>query len=51
MDKIEEIFANNRQWVTEKLAIDADYFENLVKDKTPNFYTLAAATAVLLPKN
>ncbi len=37
MDKIEEIFANNRQWVTEKLAIDADYFENLGKGQNPEF--------------
>ncbi len=37
MDKIEKIFANNRQWVTEKLAIDADYFENLGKGQNPEF--------------
>ncbi|WP_462249370.1 carbonic anhydrase [Ferruginibacter sp.] len=37
MDKIEKIFANNQQWVTEKLAIDADYFENLGKGQNPEF--------------
>ena len=37
MDKIEEIFANNRQWVTEKLAVDPDYFENLGKGQNPEF--------------
>lgn len=37
MDKIEEIFANNRQWVTEKLAVDPDYFETLGKGQNPEF--------------
>ncbi len=37
MDKIEKIFANNQQWVTEKLAVDADYFENLGKGQNPEF--------------
>ncbi len=37
MDKIEEIFANNQQWITEKLAVDADYFENLGKGQSPEF--------------
>ena len=37
MDKIEKIFANNKQWVAEKLAINPDYFENLSKGQSPEF--------------
>lgn len=37
MDKIEQIFANNRQWVAEKLAIDPDYFSTLGKGQSPEF--------------
>ena len=37
MDKIEEIFANNKQWVADKLSVDADYFEQLGKGQHPEF--------------
>ena len=37
MDKIEQIFVNNRQWVSEKLSTDPDYFKNLSKGQTPEF--------------
>ena len=37
MDKIEQIFANNRLWVAEKLAVDPDYFKNLGKGQNPEF--------------
>ena len=37
MDNIEQIFKNNEAWVKEKLAIDADYFENLSKGQQPEF--------------
>lgn len=32
---LEQIFANNRRWVEEKLRIDADYFENLSAGQSP----------------
>ncbi len=37
MTAIETIFANNKQWVADKLKIDPDYFENLSKGQTPEF--------------
>lgn len=37
MDKIEKIFANNKEWVAEKLAINPSYFENLSKGQSPEF--------------
>ena len=37
MDAIEKIFANNKQWVADKLAIDPKYFENLSKGHNPEF--------------
>ncbi len=37
MDPIEKIFANNKQWVADKLAIDPKYFENLSKGHNPEF--------------
>lgn len=32
---IEQIFANNRKWVEEKLRIDADYFQKLAQGQSP----------------
>ena len=32
-----QIFENNRKWVTDKLAVDEKYFENLAKGQTPEF--------------
>jgi carbonic anhydrase len=37
MDKIDKIFANNKQWVAEKLSVNPDYFENLSKGQSPDF--------------
>ena len=37
MEKIEKIFANNRQWVAEKLSVDPDYFSKLSKGQSPEF--------------
>ncbi|MES2134376.1 MAG: carbonic anhydrase [Bacteroidota bacterium] len=37
MENIEQIFKNNEAWVQEKLAIDANYFENLSKGQQPEF--------------
>jgi carbonic anhydrase len=37
MNKIEQIFANNKIWVAEKLAISPDYFEKLSKGQNPEF--------------
>ncbi len=33
--KIEQIFQNNKSWVSDKLAIDKDYFKNLSKGQNP----------------
>jgi carbonic anhydrase len=37
MDKIEKIFANNKEWVAEKLSVNPGYFENLSKGQNPEF--------------
>ncbi len=37
MDKIGKIFANNKLWVAEKLAVSPGYFENLSKGQSPEF--------------
>ncbi len=37
MSMIEKIFENNKKWVTEKLSIDPNYFENLSKGQHPEF--------------
>lgn len=37
MKKIEEIFANNKEWVAQKLSVDPAYFENLSKGQSPEF--------------
>ncbi len=37
MEKIEKIFANNKNWVAEKLAVNPAYFENLSKGQSPEF--------------
>lgn len=34
---MEEIFKNNRQWVSEQLAKDPDYFTNLAKGQNPRY--------------
>lgn len=33
--KIEQIFQNNKNWVSDKLAIDKEYFKNLSKGQNP----------------
>ena len=35
MDKIEQIFANNKLWVAEKLSVDPEYFDKLGKGQNP----------------
>lgn len=37
MEKIAQIFANNKQWVADKLSVDPDYFEHLGKGQNPEF--------------
>lgn len=37
MKNIDQIFANNKLWIAEKLAIDPAYFENLSKGQNPEF--------------
>ena len=32
-----QIFKNNEKWVTEKLSLDPEYFENLAKGQTPEY--------------
>jgi len=35
--KIEDVFKNNKAWVSEKLALDKDYFNKLSKGQNPEF--------------
>jgi carbonic anhydrase len=37
MTAIDKIFANNKQWVADKLSVDPDYFDNLSKGQKPEF--------------
>ena len=37
MSKIEKIFENNKTWISEKLAVNEKYFENLSKGQSPEF--------------
>ena len=37
MTTYEQIFENNRKWVSKKLAGDKDYFTNLSKDQKPDY--------------
>ena len=37
MATYEEIFENNRKWVSSKLAQDKDYFAKLARDQTPEY--------------
>jgi len=37
MKNIATVFENNKKWVAEKLAVDANYFENLAKGQSPEF--------------
>lgn len=34
---VEDVFKNNEKWISEKLAIDSDYFTNLSKGQSPEF--------------
>lgn len=34
---VQEVFANNEKWISEKLSIDPDYFTNLAKGQNPEF--------------
>ena len=33
----EQIFRNNKKWISEQLELDENYFENLLKEHTPEF--------------
>jgi hypothetical protein len=46
MKNIDLIFENNKKWIAEKLAIDANYFENLSTGSILSFYTLVVPTVV-----
>jgi carbonic anhydrase len=37
MTSYEQIFANNKQWVSEMKRRDADFFEKLAKDQSPDY--------------
>lgn len=37
MKSIDQIFANNKLWIAEKLAMDPHYFENLNKGQSPEY--------------
>jgi carbonic anhydrase len=37
MPEIKKIFENNKQWISEKLSIDPDYFEKLASGQQPEF--------------
>lgn len=37
MSKIEKIFENNKAWISEKLSVNENYFENLSKGQNPEF--------------
>ncbi len=37
MKNINQVFENNKNWISEKLAIDEHYFENLAKGQNPEF--------------
>lgn len=35
--KLESVFENNKKWISEKLALNSDYFSNLAKGQSPEF--------------
>ena len=37
MVSYEQIFENNRKWVADEIAKDADFFEKLARDQTPDY--------------
>lgn len=37
MPELKKIFENNKQWISEKLSIDPDYFEKLATGQQPEF--------------
>lgn len=39
----EQIFENNKQWVAQQLDKDADFFEKLAKDQTPDYLYIGCA--------
>lgn len=34
---VQEVFANNEKWISEKLSVNPDYFTNLAKGQNPEF--------------
>ena len=45
MVKYEQIFENNKKWVAEMTAKDADFFEKLAKDQTPDYLYIGCSDA------
>lgn len=41
--RYQELFANNRQWVSEKLALSPTYFEDLARGQAPQFLFIACS--------
>lgn len=39
----EQIFENNKQWVASKTNVEADFFEKLAKDQTPDYLYIGCA--------
>lgn len=37
INTFEHIFANNEQWIAEKLSIDPSYFDKLAKGQNPEY--------------
>ena len=42
-ERYRQVFENNRRWVEEMKASDADYFTKLAKDQTPDFLYIGCA--------
>lgn len=40
---LERVFENNQKWVTDKLAVDPDYFTNLAKGQDPDILYIGCA--------
>lgn len=43
MDRYQQIFENNRQWIAEKTASDKTYFERLVSEQHPEFLLIGCS--------
>ncbi|MCC6723466.1 MAG: carbonic anhydrase [Saprospiraceae bacterium] len=43
MNIYQQVFENNKKWVESKISHDADFFEKLAKDQTPDFLYIGCA--------